>query len=62
MYFWTYGLRKTSLGKCLKSLILEHSPTSNMVNEPKHNSKSKDSTFTIFIDTSDANSGWKSLY
>ena len=36
MYFWTNGLRKTWLDKCLKSDISEDSSTTNIVNMPKH--------------------------
>ena len=53
MYFWAYGLRKTYLDKCLKSLDSEDPSTSNMVNGPKHCWKLNDSTFTIFIDPSE---------
>ena len=61
MYFWTYGLRKTWLDKCLKSLVSENSSTGNMINGLKHCSKLKDSTFAIFIDPCEVNSGLKSL-
>ena len=57
MYFQPDGLRKTWLDKCLKSLDSEDSWTSNIVNGPKHCSKVKDSTFTIFIDPCQGNSG-----
>ena len=60
MYFWTYGVRKTRLNKCLKSPAYEDPSTSNMVNAPKHSLNQNDSTFTIFIDSSEGNSGWKS--
>ena len=56
MYFRTYGLEKTWLDKCLKSPL-----SSKMVNGAKHCSELNDSTFTIFIDTCEANSGFKSL-
>ena len=36
MYFLTYGVRTTWLGKCLKSLISDEPSTSNMVRVPKH--------------------------
>ena len=61
MYFWTYGLRKTWLDKCLKCPISDHPLTSSMVNGPKHCSKLNDSIFTIFIDPCEHNWGWKSL-
>ena len=61
MYFWTYGLQKTWLDKCLKSPLSEDSLKSNMVKEEKLCSKLNDSTFTIFIDPCESNSGLKSL-
>ena len=61
MYFWTYELRKTWLDECLKSLLLEDTFTSNMVNRPKNCWKVNDCTFTIFIDPCARNLGWKSL-
>ena len=36
MYFRIYGLRKTLLNKCLKSLVLEDLSTSNMLKGTKH--------------------------
>ena len=59
MYFWTYGLRKTWLDKCLKSPVSEDPLTSNMVNGPKHCWNLNDATFTIFIDPLEGKSGWK---
>ena len=50
MYFWSYGLRKTSLEKYLKSPVLEEPSRSNMVNGEKHCSKLSDNNFNIFID------------
>ena len=61
MYFWTYGLRNTWLDKCLKSPLSDNPSTSNMLNGPKLCSKLNDRTFTMFIDSRDSNSGWKSL-
>ena len=61
VYFWIYGLRKTWLDKCLKSPVSEDASTSNMVNGPKHCSKLADSTFTIFINPCEGNSGLKRL-
>ena len=61
MYLWTYGLRKTWLDKCLKSPVSEDPLTSNMVIGLKHCWNVKNSTFTIFIDPCEDNSGWKSL-
>ena len=55
MDFWTYGLWKTLLIKCLKTPLSEDPSTNNMVNEPKHISKLNDSTFTIFIDLCEDN-------
>ena len=59
MYFWTYGLRKTWLDKCLKSPVSEDPSTSNMVNGPKHCWNLNDSTFTIFIDRCEENQALK---
>ena len=39
MYFWTYGLRKTWLGKCLKKPLSEETSKSDMVNGQKYCSK-----------------------
>ena len=61
MYFWFYGPWKNWLDKCLKSPVSEDPSTSNMLNSPKKCSKLNDSAFTIFIDLSKVNSGWKSL-
>ena len=61
MYFWTEGLRKTWLDKCLKNPISEDPLTSNMEIELKHCWNLNDSAFAIFIDTCEDNSGWKSL-
>ena len=61
MYFWTYGLRKTPLDKCLKSPVSEEPSTTDVVNGSKHCWKLNDSTFTIFIDPCECNSGRKSL-
>ena len=60
MYFWTYGLRNTWLGKCLKSPVWKDPSKSNTVNGPKHCSKLEESTFTIFIDFCEGNSGLES--
>ena len=56
MYFWTYGLRKTRLDKCLKSLVSEDPSTSNMVNGPKLRWNLNDRTFTTFINPCERNS------
>ena len=50
MYFRKYGQRKTWLGKCLKSPVLEEPLRSNVVNGPKHCLNLNGTTFTIFID------------
>ena len=61
MYFWTYGLRKTWLDKCLKSAVSEDPSTSNMRKGPKHYWNMNDSTFTILIDHCESNSVGESL-
>ena len=61
MHFWTYRLQKTWLDKCLKSPVWEDSATSNVVNRPKLCWNLNHSTFTIFTDPCEGNSGWKSL-
>ena len=61
MYFWTYRLRKTWLDKYLKSRFSEDPSTSNMVNGRRHRSKLSDSTYNIFTDLREDNSGWRSL-
>ena len=50
MYFLNYGLRKTSLDKCLKNPVWEDPSTGNMVNRPKHCWNMNNTTFTMFID------------
>ena len=62
MYFWTYGLWKTCLDKCLKSSISENHSGKNMVNGPKQSSKLNGSTFTIFMHPCEDNSGLKILF
>ena len=61
MHFWTYGLHKTRLDKCLKIPVSEDPSTSNMTNTPKHCWNLNKSTFTIFIDPCASNSVGKSL-
>ena len=61
MHFWTYGLRKTWLLKCLKSPVSEDPSTRNMVSGTKYYSKLNDSTFTKFTDPCEDNLSWKSL-
>ena len=61
MYFWTYGLQKTWLYKCLKSPVSEDPSTSNMLDAGKHCWNLNHSTVTIFIDPCEDNSGLKSL-
>ena len=60
-YFWTCGLEKTWLDKCLKSPVSDDHSKSNMVNEPKSFSNMKDSTFTLSIDHCEGNSVRKCL-
>ena len=62
MYLWTDWLGTTWLNKCVKSLASEHPLTSNIINGAIHCWNRKDSTFTIFIDPFEGNSGWKSLF
>ena len=50
MYFLIYGLRNTSLNKCLKASVSWDPSKSNMVNKPKHCLNLNESTSTIFID------------
>ena len=61
MYFGNYGLRKTWLDICLKSLVSKNSLTGNMVNEPKHCCNPNGSPVTIFSDHFERNSVGKSL-
>ena len=61
MYFRTYGPKKTRLDKCLKSPVSEHPSISNIVKALKHCWNLNDSTFTLFIDPFERNSGSKSL-
>ena len=57
MYFSTYGLQESWLDKCLKSPVSEDPSTSKVGSRPKLRSKLNDSTFTIFIDPCEGNSG-----
>ena len=50
MYLGNYGLRKTWLGKWVKSPVSENHLTGNLVNGSKHCFNLNGSTFTIFID------------
>ena len=61
MYFWTYGLRRSWLDKCLKSLVSDGLWTINMVHALKTRWKLNESTFTLFIDRYERNSVAKSL-
>ena len=61
MYCRTYGLCKTWFDKYLKRSVSEDPSKSRMVNGRKHCSELNDSTFTIFIDLCEDNSGWKNL-
>ena len=55
MYSRHYGLRKTWLDKCLKSLVSEDPLTSNVVQGPIHCFNLNDSTFIIFTDDCEGN-------
>ena len=61
MNIWIYGLRNTSLNKCVKISISRDPSTSDMVNGPEHYWNLSRNTFTIFIDPFEGRSGWKSL-
>ena len=52
---------KNMLDKSLKSPFSEDPLTNDMVNGPKHCWNLNDSTFTVFIDPFEGNSGRKSL-
>ena len=51
MYFRNYGLPKTWLDECLKSLVSDDSTKSNMVNGPKHCSNLKDTSLPYLLIT-----------
>ena len=55
MYVWTDGLQNRWLDECLKIPVPKDPSRSDRVNELD------DSTFTIFIDLCEQNSGWKGL-
>ena len=61
MYFGYYGLLKTWLDQCLKSLVSEYPSKTKMVNATKHCSHLKESPFTTFIDHWEVNCPTKSL-
>ena len=50
------------LDKCLTSSLSENPSRSNIVNGLKERSNLNDSTFTMFIDPCESNSGLESLY
>ena len=50
MYFRIYRLRNTSVNHWLKSPVSMDPLTIDILNGPKHSSKLKDGTFSIFID------------
>ena len=52
MYYGNYRLQKTGLLKCIKSPVLEHPSTVNMLNSPKHYSNLHDSSFNLLRDHS----------
>ena len=58
-YFWIYGLGKTWLEKCLKSLVSDDPSTRKTGNSVIHCWNLSGSTFTIFIDHSEGYSLWK---
>ena len=55
MYLQNSGLRKTRLGKCLKSPDSEDQLTGNVVNGSKHCFNLNERKFTIFIDQREGN-------
>ena len=62
MYLRKSGLRKTWLDKCLKRPFSEYPTKVNMINRLKHCCNLNDSTFTVFIDHSESNSAWISVF
>ena len=61
MYFRIDELRKTWLETCLRSSLWEDPSKSNMGNNQKYCSNLNESTFIIFVDPCEENSGWKNL-
>ena len=51
MYFRNYGLPKTWLDECLKSLVSDDPTKSNMVNGPKHCANLKDTSLPYLLIT-----------
>ena len=51
MHFRNYGLTKTWLDQCLKSLVSENPTKSNMVNAPKHCPNSKETSLPYLLIT-----------
>ena len=51
MYFRNYGLPKTWLDQCLRSLVSEDPTKSNMVNAPKYCSNLKDTSLPYLLIT-----------
>ena len=62
MYFGNYGLPKTWLDQCLKSLVSEYPSKSQIANASKHFSHLKEGPFTTFIDHWEVICSTKSLY
>ena len=61
MCFRNYGLRKTSLEKCLKTPVPEHGLTVNMLKCAKHSWNLHGITFIIFTHHSEENTVRKCL-
>ena len=61
IYFWTYGIQKAWLDKCLESPVSEEPSINNMVNGPKPCWNLSERNFAIFIDPCEGNSVWKCL-
>ena len=60
--FWNYRMEKAGLLKSLKSLVLEHRRTVNILKCPKHCLNLHGSIFVMFLGLSEKNSARKILF
>ena len=60
--FWNYSLQKAALIKSLKSLVLEHLWTVNILKGPKHCFNLHGRIFVIFLDHSETKLAWKIFF
>ena len=62
IFFWNYIMQKAGLLKSLKSLVLEHWWTVNILKCPKHHLHLHGSIFVMFLGLSEKKSALKFLF